>query len=147
MANATYPAVRHVAAGNRLTALWGTVIGKKVVMAITGAVLILFVIGHMIGNLKIFAGSNAIDTYARFLREAGVPELGYGQLLWSVRVVLLACVALHITAAVQLSRMSWAARPLQYQVKRNLETTFSARMMRWGGLVLVIFILFHLVHL
>ena len=75
MANATYPAIRHVAIGNRFVALWDTVIGKKIVMAITGAVLILFVIAHMVGNLKIFAGSSEINTYARFLREAGTPAL------------------------------------------------------------------------
>lgn len=147
MANATYPAVRHVAVGNRFIALWNTVIGKKVVMAITGAVLILFVIAHMAGNLKIFSGPSEINAYSRFLREVGTPELAYGQLLWVVRIVLLACVALHITTAVQLSRMSWAARPVGYHVKRNIETTFAARMMRWGGVLLVAFILFHLVHL
>jgi succinate dehydrogenase / fumarate reductase cytochrome b subunit len=77
----------------------------------------------------------------------GSPELAFGQLLWIVRTVLLICVALHITAAVQLSRMSWAARPVEYNVKRNVETTFAARMMRWGGVLLVVFIIFHLLHL
>ena len=147
MANTTYPAVRHIAVGNRLIALWDTVIGKKVVMAITGVVLILFVIAHMIGNLKIFSGPNEINAYSRFLREVGSPALAYGQLLWVVRIVLLACVALHITAAVQLSRMSWAARPVGYQVKRNIETTLAARTMRWGGVLLVAFVIFHLLHL
>jgi len=138
---------RGVAVSSRFTSFWQTMIGKKVVMAVTGVVLIGFVIGHMIGNLKIFAGPNEIDTYARFLREAGTPELSNGQLLWVVRFVLLACVAFHITAAVQLSRMSWAARPVGYQVKRNIETTFAARMMRWGGVLLAAFIIFHLLHL
>lgn len=147
MANTTYPAVRHLAVGNRLVALWDTVIGKKVVMAVTGVVLIGFVIAHMLGNVKIFSGPNEINAYSRFLREVGSPELAYGQLLWVVRIVLLACVALHITAAVQLSRMSWEARPVGYHVKRNIETTFAARMMRWGGLLLVLFIIFHLFHL
>ena len=147
MANATYPAFRQVAVGNRLTTLWDTVIGKKIVMAITGVVLILFVIGHMIGNLKIFAGSNAIDTYARFLREAGTPELSYGQLLWVVRIVLLACVALHITAAVQLTQINRAARTIGYGVKRDIETTWAPRTMRWGGVLLVAFVIFHLLHL
>ena len=147
MANATYPAVRHVGVGNRLIALWDTVIGKKVVMAITGTALILFVIGHMIGNLKIFAGSDEINTYASFIRQAGTPELSYGQLLWSVRIVLLACVVLHITAAVQLTQMSWAARPVGYAVKRDIETTWAARTMRWGGVLLVVFVIFHLLHL
>ncbi len=147
MANTTYPAVRHVAVGNRLIALWDTVIGKKVVMAITGVVLILFVIAHMIGNLKIFSGPNEINAYSQFLREVGSPALAYGQLLWLVRIVLLACVALHITAALQLSRMSWAARPIGYGVKRDIETTWAARTMRWGGVVLVAFVIFHLLHL
>ena len=71
----------------------------------------------------------------------------YGQLLWVVRIVLLLCVAFHITAAVQLSRMSWSARPIGYKVKRNIETTWAARMMRWGGVLLVAFVIFHLLHL
>ena len=87
MANATYPAVRHVAVGNRLLALWDTIIGKKVVMAITGAVLVLFVIAHMLGNLKIFSGANETNAYSRFLREVGSPGLAYGQLLWKRKIL------------------------------------------------------------
>ena len=138
---------RRTLATNRVMALWHTVIGKKIVMAVTGLVLIGFVIGHVVGNLKIFSGPNEINAYSRFLREVGQPELGYGQLLWIVRIVLLVCVGLHITAAVQLTRMSHAARPIGYAVKRNVETSFAARMMRWGGLLLVVFIIFHLLHL
>jgi succinate dehydrogenase / fumarate reductase cytochrome b subunit len=122
-------------------------IGKKVVMALTGTILILFVIAHMLGNLKIFSGPDQINAYSRFLREVGSPELAYGELLWVVRIVLFICVALHITAAVQLSRMSLAARPVGYNVKHNIKTTFAASMMRWGGALLVAFIIFHLVHL
>jgi succinate dehydrogenase / fumarate reductase cytochrome b subunit len=131
-----------VAANTRLMAFWHTMIGKKFVMAITGAVLIGFVIAHMLGNLKAFSGRDELDAYSLFLREVGMPGLVYGQLLWVVRIVLLICVALHITAAVQLSRMSWAARPVGYSVKPNIETTFAARMMRWGGVLLVAFIIF-----
>ena len=134
-------------ARNRLMAFWHTMIGKKVVMAVTGIVLIGFVIAHMLGNLKIFSSPDEINAYSRFLREVGSPELAYGQLLWVVRIVLLTCVVLHIIAAVQLSRMSLAARPVGYNVKRNIETTFAARMMRWGGVLLVAFIIFHLFHL
>jgi len=94
-------------------------------------VLVGFVIGHMLGNLKIFAGPNEINAYSQFLREVGSPALSYGQLLWLVRIVLLICVTLHITAAIQLTRMSWAARPIGYTVKRDIETTFAARVMRW----------------
>jgi succinate dehydrogenase / fumarate reductase, cytochrome b subunit len=77
------------------------VIGKKVVMAVTGVVLVGFVIAHMLGNLKIFSGPNEINAYSRFLREVGSPELNYGQLLWLVRIVLLVCVILHITGALR----------------------------------------------
>jgi succinate dehydrogenase / fumarate reductase cytochrome b subunit len=138
---------RSVAVPYRVIAFWHTMIGKKVVMAATGVVLVGFVIAHMLGNLKIFLGPEEINSYSRFLRDVGTPEFAYGQLLWVVRIVLFTCVALHITAAVQLSRMSWAARPVGYNVKRNIETTFAARMMRWGGALLVAFIIFHLLHL
>src|SRR5271170_2413497 len=120
-------------APNRLLALWGSVIGKKVVMAVTGAVLILFVIAHMVGNLKIFNGPEEINAYSRFLREVGWPELGYGQLLWIVRGVLFLCVILHITAAWQLTRLNWQARPVGYDSRKNVETTWAAVTMRWGG--------------
>jgi succinate dehydrogenase / fumarate reductase cytochrome b subunit len=138
---------RSVVVSNRVTALWRTVIGKKVLMAVTGVVLVGFVIAHMLGNLKIFSGPNEINAYSRFLREVGRPELGYSQLLWIVRIVLLICVVLHVTAAIQLTRMSWAARPIGYNAKRDIETTFAARTMRWGGVLLVVFIIFHLLHL
>jgi len=136
-----------VVATNRAMALWRTDIGKKVVMAVTGAVLIGFVLAHMIGNLKIFAGPNEINAYSRFLREVGMPALAYGELLWIFRIVLLTCVILHITAAIQLTLMSRAARPVGYIVKRDRETTFASRMMRWGGVLLAAFIIFHLLHL
>jgi succinate dehydrogenase / fumarate reductase cytochrome b subunit len=133
-------------APSRLLALWNSVIGKKVIMAVTGAVLILFVIAHMLGNLKIFSGQEEINAYSRFLREVGWPELGYGQLLWIVRSVLFVSVILHITAAVQLTRMNWQARPVGYDSRKNVETTWGAVTMRWGGLLLAVFIVFHLFH-
>jgi succinate dehydrogenase / fumarate reductase, cytochrome b subunit len=133
-------------APNRLVALWNSVIGKKVVMAITGGVLILFVIGHMVGNLKIFSGPEEINAYSRFLREVGWPELGYGQLLWIVRSVLIVSVILHIVAALQLTRMNWQARPVGYESRKNVETSWGAVTMRWGGLLLAVFIVFHLFH-
>jgi succinate dehydrogenase / fumarate reductase cytochrome b subunit len=134
------------AAPNRLAALWNSVVGKKVVMAVTGAVLILFVLMHMVGNLKIFSGQEEINAYSRFLREVGWPEFGYGQLLWVVRAVLLLSATLHITAAVQLTRMNWEARPVGYESRKNVETTWGALTMRWGGVLLAVFIVFHLFH-
>ena len=132
---------------NPVAALWSTMVGKKVVMAVTGAVLVAFVVGHMLGNLKIFLGAEAIDTYAIFLRTMGEPLVPDSVLLWVVRIVLLTCVALHITAAVQLTRMNWAARPESYDTKQSIATTYAARTTRWSGAILVLFIVYHLLHL
>ena len=139
-------AERPARATNRLALLWASVIGKKVVMAVTGVVLVLFVFAHMMGNLKIFSGPEEINAYSRFLREVAYPELANGQLLWIVRIVLLVCAALHITAAIQLTRMSWNARPVGYGAKKDVETTLAAQTMRWGGVLLAVFIVFHLFH-
>jgi len=122
-------------------------VGKKVTMAVTGAVWVAFVIVHMAGNLKMFSGVRAIDAYALFLREAGAPVFGYGELLWAVRIVLLASLVLHITAAAQLTRMSRAARPIGYDTYRTIETTFAALTMRWSGVLIALFLIFHLLHL
>jgi len=131
---------------NPIAIFWATAIGKKVVMAVTGVIMIGFVIMHLLGNLKVFAGPDEMNTYARFLRTVGQPELGYGDALWIVRIVLLTAVTLHIIAAVQLTRMSWAARSVKYTDRKNVESTLAARLMRWGGLLLAIFIVFHIMH-
>jgi succinate dehydrogenase / fumarate reductase cytochrome b subunit len=139
--------LRGVWPSNPAEVLWATMVGKKVVMAVTGLVLVGFVVAHMLGNLKIFLGPEAIDAYAVFLRTVGEPALPPGAILWTARVVLLACIALHITAAVQLTRMNWAARPQGYDTKRSIATTYAARTMRWSGVILALFIVYHLLHL
>src|SRR5438309_8994871 len=131
---------RGVWSSNPAVALWGTMVGKKVVMAVTGLVLVGFVVAHMLGNLKIFLGAEAIDAYAAFLRTMGEPLFPYSLLLWVARVVLLTCVALHITAAVQLTRMNMTARPHGYETKRSIATTYAARTMRWSGVILALFL-------
>jgi len=138
---------RRVWSSNPAVVLWGTMVGKKVVMAVTGLVLVGFVIGHMLGNLKIFSGAGVIDAYAGFLRTVGEPLFPYSLLLWIVRIVLILSVGLHITAAFQLTRMNWAARPHEYETKKSLVTTWAARIMRWSGVILAVFIVFHLMHL
>jgi succinate dehydrogenase cytochrome b subunit len=127
--------------------LWDTMVGKKVTMAVTGILLVLFVVAHMLGNLKIFLGPRTIDAYAVFLRTMGEPLVPYAGLLWIVRLILLACVVLHVTAAVQVSRMSLAARPQPYETRHYIATTYAARTMRWSGVILVLFIIYHLLHL
>ena len=129
-----------------VAALWSTSIGKKAVMAVTGIVLVGFVILHLAGNLKIYLGADAFDAYARGLRELGEPILAYGQALWTLRLILLAAVVLHIVAAVQLTLTSWAARPVAYTEKEAVAATYAARTMRWGGVILVLFVVYHILH-
>jgi succinate dehydrogenase / fumarate reductase, cytochrome b subunit len=138
---------RRIWSSNPAVVLWSTMVGKKIVMAVTGVVLVGFVIAHMLGNLKIFRGAETINTYAVFLRTMGEPLFPYSGALWIARIVLLACVALHITAAVHLTRMNWAARPHGYDTKDSIATTYAARTMRWSGVILVLFIVYHLLHL
>jgi succinate dehydrogenase / fumarate reductase cytochrome b subunit len=138
---------RRVWSNNPAVVLWSTVVGKKVVMAVTGLVLIGFVTAHMLGNLKIFLGAEAVDAYAVFLRTVGEPALPSGLLLWVARIVLLVCVALHITAAVQLTLMNHDARPRDYATRRLIASTYAARTTRWSAVILTLFIVYHLLHL
>lgn len=118
---------------------WRSTIGKKVVMAVTGLIGIGFVIGHLAGNLLVFRGAAAMNEYAAFLKDLG-------GLLWLARAVLLGAVILHVTAAVQLTRLGRAARPNGYERREPQVSTFAARTIRWGGLLLLLFIVFHLLH-
>lgn len=127
-------------------ALWSTSIGKKAVMAVTGFILVGFVILHMVGNLKIYLGPQHFDAYAAFLREMGEPLLLREQALWMVRLILLAAVVLHAAAAVQLTQMSWKARPIPYSRRDAIAASYAARTMRWGGVILLLFIVYHLLH-
>lgn len=127
-------------------ALWSTSIGKKAVMAVTGLILVGFVILHMLGNLKIYLGAQHFDAYAAFLREMGEPLLLHEQALWMTRLVLLVAVVLHTVAALQLTQMSRQARPIPYNQKEAIAATYAARTMRWGGVILLLFIVYHLLH-
>jgi succinate dehydrogenase / fumarate reductase cytochrome b subunit len=127
--------------------LYRSSIGKKAVMALTGLIGIGFVIGHMIGNLKVFFGREDFNHYAEFLREVGEPLVPRMTLLWVIRLVLLGAVALHILAAYQLTRMDWAGRPVGYTRKKDVQATFASRTMRWGGVIVVLFLLYHIADL
>lgn len=119
---------------------WDSSLGKKVVMAGTGLAGLGFVVGHMAGNLQMFGGSTAADAMHRYatLLRTSMP------LLWAARLGLLACVALHVTAALQLSARNRAARPAGYQALRPQASTFASRTMLLGGLLLLTFIVVHL---
>ncbi len=126
--------------------LWSTSIGKKAVMAITGVILVAFVIAHMLGNLKIFQGEEKFNAYAVWLREVGSPVFGHEQLLWLARVVLLTATVLHIVTAAQLTQRSYAARPVSYARKEAIQSTYASRTMRWGGVIITLFVLYHILH-
>jgi succinate dehydrogenase / fumarate reductase cytochrome b subunit len=123
-----------------LMRFWHSTIGKKVVMAVTGLIGIGFVIGHMTGNLLMFKGETAMYHYAMLLRTS-MP------LLYTVRTVLLASVVLHIVAAYQLTQMAKAARPQDYVQRKPQVTTLAAKTMRWGGVLLLAFIIIHILQI
>jgi succinate dehydrogenase / fumarate reductase cytochrome b subunit len=120
----------------------GSTIGKKVVMASTGAVLFGFVLGHMAGNLQLYLGSEALNHYAVWLRE-----FLHGGGLWIARAVLLGCVGLHIWAAASLTIADRAARPMGYREWEPRESTFASRTMRWSGVFLLVFVIYHVLDL
>ena len=115
-------------------------------MALTGLVFIGYVLLHMYGNLKVFAGQESFDGYAEHLREFGEPILPYAGLLWIIRVVLLVSVAIHATAAYKLWARARGARPRRYVVQKAAKATWSSRTMRWGGTALLLFIVFHILN-
>lgn len=131
----------------RLQSLPQSTVGKKILMAATGIVLVAFVVVHMLGNLKAYLGAEHFNEYAHFLRTVGAPAIPESGVLWIARVVLLACVAVHVWAAVALTRASWAARPGKYAKGNDLAFSYASRTMRWGGAILTAFIVFHLLHL
>lgn len=114
--------------------------GKKVVMGVTGFILFAFVVGHMLGNMQIYVGEERFDAYGHFLH--GIPEL-----LWMVRIGLLAAVGLHIWASIGLAARKLKARPVGYAKRQNTVSTYSSRTMYWSGPILLAFLIYHLLHL
>lgn len=128
-------------ATSTLTFLAST-IGRKIVMAVTGIILFGFVVGHMAGNLQLYLGASVMNEYAVFLRE-----ILHGAGLWIARAVLLIAVILHVWAAVSLTRDDWAARPVPYREWTADRSTYASRSMRWTGLFLLVFVVYHLLDL
>lgn len=114
-------------------------IGKKVIMAITGLLLVGFVLGHMLGHLQVFQSAAKYNAYAHFLQSLGGA-------LWLVRLGLLAATILHVTCAVQLTRRKQTARPVGYVQQTPQVSTFASRTIRWGGLLILVFVVFHILH-
>ncbi|UNX54312.1 succinate dehydrogenase cytochrome b subunit [Georgenia sp. TF02-10] len=122
----------------------GTTVALKGAMAISGILFVLFVLLHMYGNLKLFNGQAAFDGYAEALRDFGYPYLPHGGFLWIQRIVLLLALLVHVYAAVALWYRARRARATRYVIHKRLVQTYSARTVRWGGLILLAFIVFHL---
>jgi succinate dehydrogenase / fumarate reductase cytochrome b subunit len=114
-------------------------IGRKAVMAVTGLLMVLFIIGHLLGNLTIFAGADGINAYAFHLHELA-------PVVWATRVVMGTSVLLHTTLAIIITLENRAANPIGYAVKRMLKASFAGRTMIWTGLLIGAFVIFHLLH-
>ena len=125
---------------NTVLTFWRSTIGKKVVMGVTGLIGLGFVIGHMAGNLQAFSGAEKLDAYGALLHGP------LHEIVLLARVVLIAAVILHVTAAYQLTMISRAARPLDYASRKPQVSTLASRTLRWGGVLLLVFIVFHILH-
>lgn len=128
-------------------ALWSSSVGKKILMAVSGVVLYGFVFVHMLGNLKVYQGREAFNHYAEGLRTIGAPFFARGQLLWLARIILLAALIVHVVAVVQLYRRSFAARKHSYKKFDGLEFSYASRTMLWGGVLLLVYVVYHLLHM
>lgn len=114
-------------------------ISKKIIVAVTGLALSLFLVAHLSGNLLLFAGSEAFDAYAEKLQSLGA-------LLWVARLGLIAMAVLHIYFTILVTRENRLARPVGYQVKKSVRASFASRTMIFSGLLLLTFIVYHLAH-
>lgn len=120
----------------------GSSIGKKMLMAVTGLILFLFVIEHLIGNLLVYAGPKWLDAYGAALKVQALTPV-----LWGARIVLLLCVGVHMWAALMTTLTSWNARPQKYGETQRLEADWASLTMRWGGLLILLFVIWHLMDL
>ena len=121
-------------------------IALKMLMAVTGIIFIGYVLVHMYGNLKAFAGHDAFNEYAEHIRTIGEPLLPHAGLLWVIRAVLIVSLVVHVWCAVSLWRRKERARSVKYVVKKSNHSTFSSHWMRWGGIALLLFVVWHLLN-
>jgi succinate dehydrogenase / fumarate reductase cytochrome b subunit len=125
---------------NRLSLLWSSSVGKKAVMAVTGLIMVAYLITHVLANLLVFQGPGKINAYSAFLH-------GTGGALWAARLVLIVAFVLHVVAAAQLTERRLDARPVGYAGGRRPQvSTWASRTIRWGGVVVLLFLVYHLLH-
>jgi succinate dehydrogenase / fumarate reductase, cytochrome b subunit len=122
-------------------------VGLKILMAVTGVLLVLFLFAHAAGNLKIFFGGPTFDHYAHWLRTIGSPLLPDQWYLWIQRTGLTVAVIAHIAAATILTRRARKARPVRYAHRPKVQGSYAARTMRWGGVIILLFVVFHILDL
>lgn len=122
-----------------LVSFYKSTIGMKVAMAVSGVILAGFTLVHMLGNLQVFLGADALNNYSRAM-QSNLP------VLWGVRLLLLGSILLHMYSAVILTLRSSAARPVRYKAWRPLASTYASRTMTYGGLIIVLFLVYHLMH-
>jgi succinate dehydrogenase / fumarate reductase, cytochrome b subunit len=128
--------------------IYATAVGKKYAMALSGIVLMAFVLAHMVGNLKLYFGAGALDAYSEWLRNVGEPALPRQTVLYAERAVLLVALVVHVHAAYVLTRINHRARPEAYRSKRDYAAAdFASRTMRWTGVIVLLFVAFHLLDL
>ncbi len=130
----------------RMSSARRTTVALKLLMALTGLLFVLYLLAHMYGNLKIFSGAAAFDEYSHHLRVLGEPLLPEKGFLWVLRIVLLLSLAGHAYAAFALWRRAGKARGTRYTKKKAVQATLSSRTMRWGGVALLAFVVFHVLH-
>jgi succinate dehydrogenase / fumarate reductase, cytochrome b subunit len=136
---------------SRVLTLYRSSVGKKAIMAVSGILLIGFVIGHMLGNLKVFqspgaSGVHPLDEYGVFLRGLGYPIVPEYGVLWVARILLLGAVGVHMVAAFQLWQKSRQARAKGYKKETSQVFSYASRTMRWGGVIILLFVIYHILH-
>ena len=124
---------------NLISRTWGSSLGKKYIMAISGCALFGFVVGHLLGNLQIFLGPEALNRYGHFLQST--PEL-----IWPARIGLIVLAGLHIASAVTLTAQNRAARPVNYAHDEVVAASYASRTMMMSGLIVFVFVIYHLLH-
>ena len=123
-----------------------TTIYLKILMALSGLFFVGFVLTHMYGNLKAFAGHDAFNEYGEHIRTLGTPILPYAGALWIMRALLIGSLIVHVACAVALWRRAQRARTVRYQVKKHTGAIFASRLMRWGGVTILLFLVWHLLN-
>src|SRR5437764_2990584 len=142
-----YPITRGDSRMTWFGSFYRSAIGKKAVMAVTGVFLFGWIFAHMLGNMKLYLGPEHMNEYAQWLRVMGAPAMPNSGLLWTLRIALVIAVWLHIQAATQLTLMNRRARPVAYDHRDYVVASYAARTMRWGGVIVLLFIIYHLLHL